>query len=175
MPTEQRIISQKIGAPRPSAPSSTIGSRSTPEPPAKADKPKGSKKKLLIIALVVLLVAGGAGYWFFLRPAGGTPKAHATPAPVAGEVLSVDAISINLADGHYLRLGMGLQLTKETKTAPNPARALDLAITEFSGHTVAEVSDPATRDKMKAELLTSLEKAYKGEVMDVYLTNFVTQ
>ena len=174
MPTEQRIISQKIGAPRPSSPSSTIGSRTAPEPPAKAVKPKRSTK-LLVIAVVVLVVLGGAGYWFFLRPTSGAPKPHATPTPVAGEVLSVDPISINLADGHYLRLGLGLQLTKQTKTAPNPARALDLAITEFSGHTVAEVSDPATRDTMKAALLTSLESAYKGEVMDVYLTNFVTQ
>lgn len=175
MPTEQRIISQKIGAPRPSSPSSTIGSRTPAEPPAAEKKPKKSKKLLVVVLVVVLLLGGGAGYWFFLRPTGGTPKAHATPTPVAGEVLTVDAISINLADGHYLRLGMGLQLTKETKTAPNPSRALDLAIAEFSGHTVAEVSDPATRDKMKAELLTSLEKAYKGEVMDLYLTNFVTQ
>ena len=102
-------------------------------------------------------------------------RVAATLVTGTGEVLTVDAISINLADGHYLRLGMGLQLTRETKTAPNPSRALDLAIAEFSGHTVAEVSDPATRDKMKAELLTSLEKAYKGEVMDLYLTNFVTQ
>lgn len=175
MPTEQRIISQKIGAPRPTS-STTIGSRNAPEPAAPEKKAKKGSKKLLVIVLVaLLLVGGGAGYWFFLRPTSGTPKAHTTPAPVAGEVLSVDAISINLADGHYLRLGMGLQLTKATKTAPNPARALDLAITEFSGHTVAEVSDPATRDKMKAALLASLETAYKGEVMDVYLTNFVTQ
>jgi flagellar FliL protein len=143
VPTEQRIISQKIGGPRPSSPSSTIGSRTPAEPPAAEKKPKKSKK-LLVVVLVVVLLLGGA-------------------------------ISINLADGHYLRLGMGLQLTKATKTAPNPARALDLAIVEFSGRTVAEVSDPATRDKMKAELLTSLEKVYKGEVMDLYLTNFVTQ
>lgn len=173
MPTEQRIISQKIGAPRPSS-SSTIGSRNQPEAPAEPEKKKKSKK-LLLILLVGVLVLAGAAYWIFLRPASGAPKPHATPTPVAGQVLTVEPISINLADGHYLRLGMGLQLTKATKEAPNPSRALDLAITQFSGHTVAEVSDPATRDKMKAELLTSLEKAYEGEVMDVYLTNFVTQ
>lgn len=173
MPTEQRIISQKIGAPRPATSSTTIGSRTPAEPPAAEKKPKRSKKLLVVVLAAVLVLGGGAGYWFFLRPTSGTPKAHPTPVP--GEVLTVDAISINLADGHYLRLGMGLQLTKGTKTAPNPSQALDLAITEFSGRSVAEVSDPATRTKLKAELLTSLEKAYKGEVMDVYLTNFVTQ
>lgn len=175
MPTEQRIVSQKIGAPRPSSPSSTIGSRNPAEPPAAEKKPKRPAKLLVVVLVVVLLLGGGAGYWFFLRPTGGTPKARATPTPVPGAVLTVDPISVNLADGRYLRLGMGLQLTKATKEAPNPSRALDLAIAEFSGRTVAEVSDPATREKMKAELLASLEKAYEGEVMDLYLTNFVTQ
>ena len=54
MPTEQRIISQKIGAPRPSSPSSTIGSRTPAEPPAADKKPKKSKKLLVVVLVVVL-------------------------------------------------------------------------------------------------------------------------
>jgi flagellar FliL protein len=50
-----------------------------------------------------------------------------------------------------------------------------VAITIFSGHTIAQVSDPATRDSLKAALKTALAKAYDGEVMDVYLTDYVTQ
>ena len=58
---------------------------------------------------------------------------------------------------------------------PDTAQALDLAIALFSGHTVAEVTDPATRDALKAQLVAELDKAYDGKVMDVYLTNYVTQ
>ena len=103
------------------------------------------------------------------------PALGAIAAPVPGVVLKVDPVSVNLSDGHYLRLGLGLQLTKDVAEAPDPAKALDLAIALYSGHTVAEVSNPATRDALKAQLVTELSTAYEGEVMDVYLTNFVTQ
>jgi len=39
----------------------------------------------------------------------------------------------------------------------------------------SEISDPATREALKAQLVTELDEAYEGKVMDVYLTNYVTQ
>ncbi|MGV8978425.1 MAG: flagellar basal body-associated FliL family protein [Cellulomonas sp.] len=175
MPIEQRVIStQKIGARNPSGGVGSI--KAVLAEPEKA-KRKPSKKLILIAAAVLVLVVGAAAYWFLLGPgkaaSGGAPAAP--PAPQPGTVLKIDAVSVNLADGHYLRLGLGLQLTKEVAEAPDPAKALDLAIALYSGHTVAEVSDPATRDALKAQLVTELTTAYEGEVMDVYLTNFVTQ
>jgi len=145
-----------------------------PEPDQKKSKKKKFKKpskKVLIIALVALLAAAGAAYYFVLKPAGPVT----VPKPVAGKVLTVPAVSVNLVDGHYLRLGLGLQLTVDVAEAPDPAKALDLAIALFSGHTVAEVGDPTTREQLKVQLATELSKAYDGEVMDVYLTDFVTQ
>jgi len=170
MPIEQRVISgPKIGAKIGGGASSVPNP--TPEPePAKKRKLK-IRRPVAIAVLAVLLLGGGAAYWFLFRSTGPeVPK-----APEAGAVVTVDPVSLNLADGHYLRIGFGLQLTKETVEAPDTARALDIAISLYSGRTVAEISDPATRAALKAEFVKQLGAQYEGEVMDVYLTNFVTQ
>ena len=121
----------------------------------------------------------GAAWYLLMGPGkGGSAAAEpvAEPEPVPGAVLTVEPVSVNLADGHYLRIGMGLQLTADAgEETPDPSVALDLAISLFSGRTVDEVSDPAQRDALKAELAHQLSEAYEGEVMDVYLTNYVTQ
>lgn len=174
--TEQRVISTKpkIGA-RP-----TTGGISASEKPAaeEADKkPRGGRKKLLVAVIAAVVVVGAAAYWFLVGPgaAGADATEEVEPPPVAGEVLTVEAVSINLQGGHYLRLGLGLQLTEEVEEAPDTARALDLAIALFSGRTVAEVSDAATREALKAELAHQLAEAYHGEVMGLYFTDYVSQ
>src|SRR3546814_10060566 len=73
------------------------------------ETPKSSKKKTLIIALVVLLALGGGAWQFFLKPA------PSEPAP--GEVLPLTAIQVNLAGGHYLRIGLALQLVEGAEEA----------------------------------------------------------
>ncbi len=170
MPTEQRVISTKAKI----APKATGGVAS--DGLDEAPKKGGKKKKIILIVLVVLLVVGGAAYWFLLKPApadGATPAP--TPEPVAGKVVVADSVSINLAGGHYLRLGLGLQLTAAVAEAPETAKALDIAIALFSGRTAEEVSDLAQRDALKEELKKELVEAYEGEVMDVYFTDFVSQ
>ena len=172
MPIEQRVISgSKIGA------GNKIGGGSSSteadgDSSAKKNKKK-SRKKPAIIALVAVLALGGAGYYVL----GAKHEPAAEAAPHKGAVLTIDPVSLNLAEGHYLRLGLALQLTKEAGTAevPDTAEALDLAIALFSGHSIAEVTDPATRASLKAQLVDELAKAYDGKVMDVYLTNYVTQ
>lgn len=167
MPIEQRVMN---------APRKPIGPRAggaTPEPAGEApDAPAPRKsKKLLVIVAVVVVALAAAAYFFVFAPQG-EPKAE--PAPEPGAVLAVEPMSINLAQGHYLRLGFGLQLT--TKAADvDSAKARDAAIALFSGRTVAEVSDPATRATLKFELATELAELYDGEVMGVYLTDYVTQ
>lgn len=170
---EQRVISQKIGA-RPAAPASAP----PPEPdpvPADEEKPRPRRRWVwVVVAVVVLALAGGAAYVLLNRDAGpATPPPEPTPEP--GQVLGVDAVSVNLADGHYLRLGLALQLSADVAEAPDPSRALDLAIALYSGRTVDEVSGATGREELKQELLTQLDEAYDGEVIDVYLTDYVTQ
>ena len=141
-------------------------------PPA----PAGKKKRLVLVLVVALvLAAAAAAYFLVLKPKGGEAAEPAHEEVVLGEVLTVEPVSLNLADGHYLRLGIALQLTAEVHEEVDTARAVDQAIALFSGRPVAEVSDPAIREQLKGELAHQLAETYHGEVVDVYLTEYVTQ
>jgi flagellar FliL protein len=142
-----------------------------------AEAPKKSKKMLIIIvAAAVVLLGGGGGAFFMLK---GSSKAEA--APKKGIVTAIEgAITINLTDGHYLKLGFSLQQTADSgATAVDTSEALNLAIDEYTGKTVAELSTEKGREAAKADLLAQLIKAYTvdgtKEVMDLYFTSFVTQ
>ena len=142
---------------------------------AGADEPaaaKKSKKKLFLLVGVVAVLAGAAAWFFLLRPSGGEAK---EPEPVPGEVVALEPISINLADGHYLRVGIALQGVEGAAHAPEGSKALNLLIDTFTGRPVAELSDTATRQALQDELAHHVEEAYHHEVMDVYFTEFVTQ
>jgi flagellar protein FliL len=130
------------------------------------EEKKGGKKKLIIIAVLVLVLAGAA-YWFFLTPKG--PE----PAPEPGEIVPMDATQINLAGGHYLRLGIALQLTTTAHEADG-SKALDAAIEIFSGKSLEQL-EGHRREALKEKLNKELEHLYHGDVMDVYFTEFVTQ
>lgn len=136
-----------------------------------AEAPKSKKKLMMIVIAAVLMVGGGAGAYLTLF----SSKAEATPVHEAGEVVALEAITINLADGHYLKLAFALQATAEAKEAPNGSKALDLAIEHYSGMETAELTTDKGRQAAKKELLEKVEKAYKDEVMDIYFTQFVTQ
>jgi len=146
------------------------------EAPAEAPAKKSSKMLIIIIAAVVLLGGGGAGAFFMMK---GGDKAEAA-APKKGVVTAIDnPITINLADGHYLKMGFALQQTADAAESIDPSEALNLAIDEYTGKTVAELSTDKGREELKGELLKKIEKAYTTdgvkEVMDIYYTSFVTQ
>jgi flagellar FliL protein len=140
-----------------------------------AEAPKKSKKMLMIIVAAVVLLGGGGGAFFMLK------GNSAAAAPKKGIVTPIDsAITINLADGHYLKVGFSLQQTSDSgSTAVDTSESLNLAIDEYTGMTVAQLSTEAGRDAAKAELLTKIVKAYTVEgtkdVMNIYFTSFVTQ
>jgi flagellar FliL protein len=152
------------------------------EKDASAEAPKKSKKMLMIIVIaLVVLGGGGAGAFFMLK--GDSAEASAAEKPVKGAVVAMDnAITINLADAHYLKLGFTLQLTEAAgEEAPDIAEAIDLAIDQYTGMSVAELETEKGRETAKKELLEKVEKAYENEeektqvVMDIYYTQFVTQ
>jgi flagellar FliL protein len=136
-----------------------------------AEAPKKGKTKLIIIVLAVLLLGGGAaGYFLFGKK--DTAEA-ATPEP--GPVVSLEAITINLADGHFLKVSIALQATADAHEEPNGSKALDLLISQFSNKSVAELSSNDAREEQKKELVEKVKKAYEEEVYDVYFTEFVMQ
>ena len=150
------------------------------ETPAETPKKKSKKMLIIIVAAVVLLGGGGAAAYFLFFKSSGEKKVE---APVKGAVVTLeDALTINLADAHYLKVGFTLQLTEAAgEEAPDIAEAIDIAIDQYTGMEQAELETEKGREKAKAELLEKIEKAYTAEgekeshVMDIYFTQFVTQ
>jgi flagellar FliL protein len=141
-----------------------------------AAPPKKSKKMLLIIIGAVLMLGGGAGGGYYLfAPAGPTPP------PEPGAVVPLESITVNLSNGHFLKIGVALQATADAAEAPDGSKAKDLMIAQFSNKPVAELSSEKARNHEKAELKEKIVEAYTEEstktkaVMDIYFTEFVMQ
>ena len=134
-----------------------------------AEEPKGrfGLVSKLVIGLVALALVGAGTWWFVLRP--GPPV-----EPEAGQIVTLDSIQINLAEGHYLRLGLALQLTADVEEIEG-SQAMDAAIALFSGRKMEVLSQQANREQLKEQLAHTLDERYDGEVMGVYFTEFVTQ
>lgn len=143
------------------------------EKPAEAAPKKKSKTMIIVIAAVLLLGGGGGGA--FLMLSGGQAEAAEEAPAELGAVVTIEPITINLADGHYLKLGMALQATAEAAHEPEPAIALDLAIAHYTDRKIGELATGKGREHAKKELLEKIKKAYHEEVVDVYFTQFVTQ
>lgn len=138
-----------------------------------AEAPKKSKKMLIIIiAAVVLLGGGGAGAYFMFFKSSGEEE---VVAPEPGLVVALESITINLADGHFLKISIALQATIDAHEEPDGSKALDILISQFSNKSVAELSTNEGREEQKKELVEKIKKAYEEEVYDVYFTEFVMQ
>jgi flagellar protein FliL len=129
---------------------------------------KGGGRKKVILIVVLILAIGAAAYWFALRP---TAEAK---APEPGEVVRLEPIQVNLSGGHYLKIGVALQLTAEAHEVDG-SKALDATIELFSGRSMDQLTREDSRTKLKRALEKELDHRYHGEVMDVYFTDFVTQ
>jgi flagellar protein FliL len=150
-------------------------------PPGGEEATGGSKKKLLIIALVAVLAIGAGAYFFLFS---GSGEAAAEPAPEAGAVvLPVESVAINLAGGSYLKLGFTLQFSLAYDEAaggghgggatPDGSKAMDIAISQFSGAALSDVQN--NREAMKAAFEAAVVEAYHGDVYELWYTEYVTQ
>jgi flagellar protein FliL len=160
-------------------------------------KGKTKKKKgNLVPAIVVAVGLIGAAY---MMKGGGTKKASAaTPgattattsttnpmlAPATAkslaEIAKLDDITPNLADGHFLKLGLALQLAPkgvitDYTTGGAAAKALDLAIVVFGKDNYAQLVQPSIREQAKESLAKQVVAAYDGQVQGIYITDFVMQ
>jgi flagellar FliL protein len=134
---------------------------------------KGGRKKLILIMLVVLLAAAGAAYFFLFS---GSAEAE---EPVAGDVLVLEPLAVNLAGGGYLKIGVTLQFTEEGSagghggSGPDGSKATDLIISTFSQAAPADVT--GAREALKEALQEKIIEAYEGDVMEIYYNEYVTQ
>jgi flagellar basal body-associated protein FliL len=110
-----------------------------------------------------------------------TTTTTAAPAPSkANGVLEEDPVTVNLADGHYLKVGVAMQLqagdvVTDAKDNGLGAKALDMAIAALSAKTMNQLSNEMIRTDLKHKLGYEVCKAYEGEITTVYFTNFVMQ
>jgi flagellar protein FliL len=135
---------------------------------------KGSKKRLLLIGLVLILAAAGAAYFLLF-----SGSAEAETEPVAGDVLVLEPIAVNLAGGGYLKIGVTLQFTEEGTagghggSGPDGSKATDLIISTFSQAAPADVT--GAREALKVALEQKIIEAYHGDVMAIFYNEYVTQ
>ncbi len=164
----------------------------------KKNKAEGSEEKTrggrnnLVPAVVLAVGLLGGGFLFGGRTAApaeadtAAAEAEAEVHEEAGPVVPIDPITLNLADGHFLKVGIALQMAvpeegggghgeEEVLPEGETAKALDAVIELLGRRTMEELSDPAARTEVKAALTERLAEAYHGEVTGVYLTEFVMQ
>lgn len=124
----------------------------------------------------VQLVSTGAE----VRIAAGGGGGGKAPDNGIGPVLELDPVTLNLADGHYLKVGLALQLPSgvDPGTAGEQgfgAMALDMAISKLSAKTMDELRPTSARKELKYELGDAVCNGYDGNVLTIYFTEFVMQ
>jgi flagellar FliL protein len=128
-----------------------------------AEAKGGGSKKLIMIIVPVLILLIGAGYFLFLKPKGGAAAAvKELPAPKPGAVVALTDTTVNLTDGHFLKFNMTLQPTAAAKEADG-SQAMDLAIGEFSGMSMAQLSSAKGRTAAQNQLVARVKLAYLPE------------
>jgi len=154
----------------------------------------GGMNKLLLVA--VLLLGAAAGY--VLKGGGGGSAGAAAettlpPPPEPGMMVSIAPLSVNLADNHYLKIGLAVQLVDGAETteggghggsAATPEDAWlaehgpvirDLLISELGGAHVSEFANAAGRENLRNHLLEKANEHLEGSVYALYFTEFVMQ
>ena len=146
----------------------------TAAPPTAEDAgaTKGGGRKKLIVLVLVVVIAAAAAYLLVLKPKG---KPGPPPKPTPGAVVKLDPITVNLAGGHFLKLGLSLQATADAGEELSGAKALDAAIDLFSGRTIEDLAKRDGREKAKKALIEDVSELYEHKVYDIYFTDFVMQ
>ncbi|MDQ1505152.1 MAG: flagellar protein FliL [Actinomycetota bacterium] len=154
---------------------------------ADGDEAKSGKGKTVAMGAVMVigLLGGLKGFVLSGGKAVAATGVSTTSTTKPGPIVTLDPITVNIAGDRFLKIGLGLQLSGKLAGQPAPkdsndptkgfARALDLTIETFGGHTYDSLVTPAGRTVAKEELIKKLEAAYPEEVEGVYFTDFVMQ
>ena len=108
-------------------------------------------------------------------------KTMATLPAKEGPILTADqSVTVNLADGAYLKLGLAAQLpvgaiAKVAKEEGLMAKVTNDALQTLSMHTFAELVPPKERLKIREELSFDTCRETNAEIMSVLFTEFVMQ
>jgi flagellar protein FliL len=148
-------------------------------------EPKSRKKLFMIVGGVLVLALGGGGFMFM--KGGKAEAAEDTKKEkevVLGELIRLDPITLNLADGdRYLKVGISAQLqvvegAEAGGHGGNDAlevHILDETIHVLGGMTYEQLTKEHGREKAKEKLLKALKKSSHDQVYEIYFTDFVAQ
>lgn len=145
---------------------------------------KKSKKKLIIMGVVGVLVVGVGAKETVLKPkvsAAAAAEAKKKAPPVYGPIVALDEQTLNLADGHYLKLKVVIQLKKtaKAKTAtdgaitPEMTNAAQDVLDVYSSYTQAQLTGTAAQEKVKQVLQAKLAPIYPEEIDSVLTPEFL--
>jgi len=142
---------------------------------------KGGGRSNLIPAVVLALGLAAGGY-FMGGSGGGDASASDEPVKeelVPGGVATMDPLSVNLADGHFLKVGIALELVEGVEVGEfmkgEISKAKDLLIDRMGGLPMEQLTSPDGRKAIKEDLAKAAKKLFKDEVIDIYFTDFVMQ
>lgn len=151
---------------------------------AEGAEAKGGNKKLIIIiaaAVAIVLVAVGLMLKMMTAP----KEAPKDPAKEKGAVVALeDEMTLNLADGRFLKTQLSLQLSEEATLAAGGEKALasfdgsmarDAAIQILSKYNYDQLLKPSQREAAQKALSKEVNERYEGKVLQVYFTQFVMQ
>jgi len=145
------------------------------------EKPKSKKLLIILVILVVLLAGGGAGAYFKFF------KAHKESAelkkqeevPVYHEL---DTFMVNLADSgskHFLKAAIKLKVSSHLGGEECKVRGYEIRDTILTVLTSKESEDivkPEDKMALKKQIMEALNHILqKGQVLDVYFTDFLIQ
>lgn len=151
------------------------------------DRASGGKLKLAVAAAV--LVAAGAGIGAKVlggsaAPASATGPTTTTTEP-PGSVTTVESITVNLADGRFLKVGLAFEVGDGEEYPPANveideltkgfAREIDASIMVLSTFTFEQLVAPTGKLDAKQALVDRLAGISEGAVSDVLFHEFVMQ
>jgi flagellar FliL protein len=150
----------------------------------KETPPASSKKKLLIIIVAAVILLGGGGavaYLKFFKKTAETTE-HSQAKEEHTVIQEFDTFIVNLRDPggkRFLKLAMkakldGLPVSEEFKTRTFEMR--DMVLMILSSKETEDLARPEDKLTLKQEIVAALNKSlHKGQVQDVYFTEFLIQ
>jgi flagellar FliL protein len=115
------------------------------------------------------------------RAPGAAPAPTVAAPAETGPTLDLDARTLNLAGGHFLKVGASLQLPSrsvadDVKATQNWGSIVSqLVLDTFSGRSLAELSKDGVREKLQHEIGYQTCERTSGRVTTVYFVDFVMQ
>lgn len=139
-------------------------------------------KKILIPILTVFVGVGvgvggtiGAQKFIFKTP---TTAAAASASKTPGPLLSIGEFTVNLQGGAFLKTSITVEVTDakaETTLKAEDAFLKDRVNTVLANKSLADVQTMTAREKLRKELIKSLNEVADNKITDVLFVSLVYQ